>query len=994
MRGVRACTRPVWVALAACALLLSALCGTAIAAEYNESCLDCHGQDGVAPSESDFDVGIDRTRCNDCHWYGVHDFEIFHVAQNAAPDYMSRNCADCHHSSNDFSPRPAIMGYASVATDFGLFQTPDSPNASASEVHAVHVQGSWLSDQPECAGCHGPAECAACHTNADGHSEHAQIEAPGQVSTVAVGKAQGDSCPDTYLYASSAITNYDAATAVFVGKTGSGEERAVLRFPLAKIEGGTAVSSARLILTRSTGAPFTVRAYRLLRDDWAANQASWNTYRAGAAWAIAGAKGEGADYDASVFAESSTGEFDVTALVAAARAQGKAYLDLLLVDPAPVTRRYNGFYSSATVNTAWAPRLEVDLSASSVMYAYGPAPGIVPGEPLPDYVTATRSCTAIACHGVDAAPAAIDSPACASCHPDRVAYHGYDPEAHDASGIGSQELALFENHEGYLGARGITVDCTECHNPDLGPLHGNDCDACHGRTGPVREIGEWDGTCTMAPCHPTYHPEASDAHDAIEDCELCHDYYDDWAVPFTSCDECHQRYDPSDAVAPVTTTDLRSAYEGSARVTFSATDGGKIGGIATYYVLDGAKPVRGTSFLTLSGNHTVEYWSVDQVGNEEIHRTAAFSVTEDTVAPETTSDARPEYEGPAVIKLEATDASSVGVKATYYSLDGGPTLSGTSIAVPEPASPSEEHVLRFWSEDYTGNVEAPKEATFTVVRDVRPPASTSDATTYYKSALVKITLSATDAGSGFSSLRWRWDGGTVQSSTTVPYTVSRTYAQGVHVLEYWSVDKSGNEEPAHRVEFFTDWTGPSVTSDLQGSYPDGTARMSITATDIPAVGGSGVDHLYYRIDDGAAVETTEVVTLDVADEGNHRLEYWAVDRAGNESLHTAAVFAVGDLPVPTEATVRLVWDRDTVYQEAESWAAWEVRVGGPSGELVTMGYGNMRDGWDGTDDVRLFTSDTPYYISIDWYDEWWDWGSTTTGYVTVETSGEVETFRY
>jgi hypothetical protein len=66
--------------------------------------------------------------------------------------------------------------------------------------------------------------------------------------------------------------------------------------------------------------------------------------------------------------------------------------------------------------------------------------------------------------------------------------------------------------------------------------------------------------------------------------------------------------------------------------------------------------------------------------------------------------------------LSATDNSSAGVKATYYTLNGGPVLAyqpGTNIVVPQlPDTTS--YTLQFWSEDLTGNVEGVNTKVFTV----------------------------------------------------------------------------------------------------------------------------------------------------------------------------------------------------------------------------------------------------------------------------------------
>ena len=68
----------------------------------------------------------------------------------------------------------------------------------------------------------------------------------------------------------------------------------------------------------------------------------------------------------------------------------------------------------------------------------------------------------------------------------------------------------------------------------------------------------------------------------------------------------------------------------------------------------------------------------------------------------------------------------------------------------------------------------------------------------------------------------------------------------------------------------------------------GLGAVSLSATD----GGSGVKHTYWTLDNGAAMESSILVTLDV---GSHHVDYWSVDIAGNvetpKTLSTTVVSA-------------------------------------------------------------------------------------------------------
>lgn len=82
-----------------------------------------------------------------------------------------------------------------------------------------------------------------------------------------------------------------------------------------------------------------------------------------------------------------------------------------------------------------------------------------------------------------------------------------------------------------------------------------------------------------------------------------------------------------DTAAPVTTSDVQVSYVSAATINFSATDAGGSGVAGTYYILDGGPQIAGASLVVSApGNHTVEYWSVDNAGNAEPCKSATFSV--------------------------------------------------------------------------------------------------------------------------------------------------------------------------------------------------------------------------------------------------------------------------------------------------------------------------------------------------------------------------------
>jgi hypothetical protein len=122
----------------------------------------------------------------------------------------------------------------------------------------------------------------------------------------------------------------------------------------------------------------------------------------------------------------------------------------------------------------------------------------------------------------------------------------------------------------------------------------------------------------------------------------------------------------------------------------------------------------------------------------------------DDTPPVTTASAPSGWQnGSVTVTLSATDDLS-GVADTYYTVDGGPQQSGTSIQIATEGS----HTIAFWSVDNAGNEEPAN--TVTVRIDTTPPTISAatdrapNAAGWYR-APVTVTFTCSDALSGVAS---------------------------------------------------------------------------------------------------------------------------------------------------------------------------------------------------------------------------------------------------
>ena len=154
----------------------------------------------------------------------------------------------------------------------------------------------------------------------------------------------------------------------------------------------------------------------------------------------------------------------------------------------------------------------------------------------------------------------------------------------------------------------------------------------------------------------------------------------------------------------------------------------------------------------------------------------------DKTAPATTDDAPTDWVGAdTTITFTPSDSGS-GVASTFYTLDGGDSQPGTSVALSTEGS----HTLTYWSVDEAGNIETPHHST-TVMIDKTTPATTDDAPTDWAGADTTITFTPSDDESGVASTFYTLDGGDSQPGTSVALST-----EGSHTLTYWSVDKAGH----------------------------------------------------------------------------------------------------------------------------------------------------------------------------------------------------------
>ncbi len=356
-----------------------------------------------------------------------------------------------------------------------------------------------------------------------------------------------------------------------------------------------------------------------------------------------------------------------------------------------------------------------------------------------------------------------------------------------------------------------------------------------------------------------------------------------------------------DAVAPTTALALAPAspngangwYTSTPQFTLSASDAAS-GVATTWYRIDGGPAVPYAGGVTLpEGQHTVGYWSVDVAGNTEAAGTTA-PIKVDTIAPATafaTQPASPDganawfRQTSVSFTLTGSDATS-GVATRKYTLDGGtPQTYGVPVTIASPG----DHVVTYWSVDGAGNAGAPAsahvklDAGAPVTTLTTAPAAPDGSNGWFKRSSITLNLAAVDATSGVATTSYAVDGGATQTYSG-PVAIT---TPGVHSITYWSTDVAGNVEAQRTATVKLDDVGPTsalVTTPAIADGANGWFRSSVSFTLAATDATSGVASRLYRLDGGAPQTSTGAVTLGP---GDHTVEHWAVDNAGNEGAHVA-----------------------------------------------------------------------------------------------------------
>jgi outer membrane protein assembly factor BamB len=300
-----------------------------------------------------------------------------------------------------------------------------------------------------------------------------------------------------------------------------------------------------------------------------------------------------------------------------------------------------------------------------------------------------------------------------------------------------------------------------------------------------------------------------------------------------------------------------------------------------------ATPGSPLHFTSEGANQTQTVIVTDRAGNSATFTSPALNI--DMSAPSTSvvisgigSDME-WYSSAVTVGLNASDSLS-GVGSTFYVVDGSAVQ---TYSAPFSISGDGSHTIDYWSADVAGNVESHQ--TRTIKIDATAPVtqisvSGAAGTNGWYVGGVDVSLSATDDLSGMADTFYSLDGGALQ--TEGRFAIS---SDGIHTVEFWSMDVAGNMESHQTRVVKIDATVPVTQSALSGAGGANGWYVSAVQASLSAVDNlSGVAGTFYKVDGGAVQNYTGAFSL--SSDGTHTIEYWSADLAGDvESPQTRIV---------------------------------------------------------------------------------------------------------
>jgi len=353
-------------------------------------------------------------------------------------------------------------------------------------------------------------------------------------------------------------------------------------------------------------------------------------------------------------------------------------------------------------------------------------------------------------------------------------------------------------------------------------------------------------------------------------------------------------------------------YLGSTEVNLSAFDATSQVAV-TYYKVDSGNwtPYIDNIIVTGEGEHTIEFYSVDNAGNQEAIDSVSMKI--DTQPPQTSSQITatpgntPWYISDVEVILNADDATSGLESITYRKNEGNWESYDQKIALTSQGV----HSIDYFSEDVAGNQESINNIVVWIDKGAPSLEKTLNGLEgndgwYLTDVTVNIT--SEDDMSQVDLIMYQLDGG-LDESYMNDFQVTK---EGTTLLEYYAVDIAGNVGVKEETSIDIDKSAPSTKAIIVGALGNNgwyTSKVWINLEGVDEV--SGIDEVQYRLNGGEWETFFDAIV--VSDSGLNTLEYRSNDIASNIEATMDETFRIDQIPPNVEATIEGIKGKNDWY---------------------------------------------------------------------------------
>lgn len=151
-----------------------------------------------------------------------------------------------------------------------------------------------------------------------------------------------------------------------------------------------------------------------------------------------------------------------------------------------------------------------------------------------------------------------------------------------------------------------------------------------------------------------------------------------------------------------------------------------------------------------------------------------------------------------------------------------------------------------------------------------------------------ITITSQDATSGINQIFYSIDG-----SDFKPYANAITLSEEKeYLIKYYAVDNVGNAEEVKELAVVLDKTAPVSSLSVEGDQVETTVAASASLVIASNDSSTGVDKIFYTIDEGKTYLYSKAIPVEGLAEGTHTISYFAVDKVNNNEEKKEFTFFV------------------------------------------------------------------------------------------------------